>query len=82
MRRREESPSYELFMLALCLYALGSLAVEAVTPLSPATRVILHHADYGVCAIFFADFCVTASFAMLGDLNLAGPRVIEQIIRQ
>jgi voltage-gated potassium channel len=50
------SASYQLFMLVLCLYALASLAVQAAVRLDPAILQILEYADYGVCAIFFADF--------------------------
>ena len=53
------SPSYQLFMLALCLYALGALAVQATVHIEPETRSILDYADYAVCAVFFLDFVIS-----------------------
>ena len=49
---------FQLFMLVICLYSLGMLLVEAVVPLSPATRELLEYADTGVCILFLADFVV------------------------
>lgn len=60
---RSASPGYQIFMLALCLYALGALAAQSVIRLSPGTRVILDYADYGVCAIFLVDFLMSLLFA-------------------
>lgn len=53
------SPSYQFFMLVLCLYALGALAVQTVVRLPAATREILDYADYAVCAIFLVDFVIS-----------------------
>jgi voltage-gated potassium channel len=39
-------------MLALCLYALGTLAVQVAVQLEPGTRDILDYADYAVCMLF------------------------------
>lgn len=52
----EAGPGFQLFMFALCVYALGVAAVESAMRLNPATLAILEFADYGVCAVFFADF--------------------------
>ncbi len=49
---------YQLFMLALCLYALSVLAAEALVPMSARTRDVLTIADTAVCVVFFADFLV------------------------
>lgn len=54
--KADPSPGYQLFMLALCLYALGVLAMQTATQLDPSTAAILEFADYAVCAAFFADF--------------------------
>ncbi len=43
-------------MLALCIFALASLAIQVTARIEPGTKSILEYADYGVCAIFFADF--------------------------
>jgi voltage-gated potassium channel len=59
------SPSYELFMLVLCLYALGVLGVQSVAIIPGETREILDYADYAVCTIFFIDFAI--SFAGATD---------------
>jgi voltage-gated potassium channel len=55
---RTQSGTYQLFMLILCLLALGALAAETMLALSPATRQILGYADTAVCVLFFGDFCV------------------------
>src|SRR5262245_44393584 len=52
------SPPYQLFMLILCLFALGGLAAQRMAVLSPETRGVLEYADYLVCALFFVDFVV------------------------
>lgn len=50
------SPGYQLFMLVLCIYALGALGVQAVIRIDPAINVIVDYADYAVCTVFFLDF--------------------------
>lgn len=47
---------YDLFMLALSLYALAVLAAETLLALRPETVEVLRYADTGVCVLFFADF--------------------------
>lgn len=47
---------FQLFMLVLCVYALGALAAESFAPVSADTRKILEYADNVVCSLFFADF--------------------------
>ncbi len=53
---RPESPAYQVFILALSLFALGALAVRTVGDLPPETRGVLDTADLMVCAVFFLDF--------------------------
>lgn len=55
-RKSIESPMYQAVMLVLCLYAMGSLAVQAAVKLDPEVRSILDYADYAVCVLFFLDF--------------------------
>lgn len=50
------SPAYQLFMLVLCLYALGALAFQSAMELDPETSDVLDYADYVVCILFLADF--------------------------
>lgn len=50
------SQSYQLFMLALCLYAMGALAARSFLRLSSDTIQILEYADIGVCSLFLLDF--------------------------
>ncbi len=57
-RSESFSPAYQLFMLVLCLYALGGLAAQRMVALSPDTRGVLEYADYLVCALFFVDFVI------------------------
>jgi voltage-gated potassium channel len=47
---------YQLFMLALCVFALTVLAFETLAPLTASTRQILEVADTGICILFFGDF--------------------------
>lgn len=53
------SPAYQLFMLALCVYALATLVVHVAVPLTSGTEDILDYADYCVCALFFVDFVIS-----------------------
>lgn len=54
---------YQLFMLALCVYAILALAVERFLPISSATRELLDAADVGVCVLFGVDFVVSLATA-------------------
>ena len=54
-----EHPAYQLFMLVLCLFALGILAARTAARLAPETASILDLADRGVCVIFLIDFVVS-----------------------
>jgi voltage-gated potassium channel len=47
---------YQLFALALCLWALLALGATSFLKLSETTREILQFTDTAVCAIFFFDF--------------------------
>lgn len=47
---------YQLFMLALCLWAILSLATDTVVRLDPETSRVLDYADNVVCGLFFIDF--------------------------
>ncbi|MDI6808329.1 MAG: ion transporter [Candidatus Eisenbacteria bacterium] len=58
-RRPESVRPYQLFILALCLYAIVVLAIEAVVPLSPSTRQVLGYTDTGVCMVFLVDFLLS-----------------------
>jgi len=51
-----QSMPYQLFMLGLCLYAVGALAIETMVRVSPDTSTILEYTDVGVCAVFLLDF--------------------------
>jgi voltage-gated potassium channel len=59
MTDRQSSHAYQVFMLALCIFAMGALAVHSLMRLDPATAQILEVTDVAVCVIFFADFCVS-----------------------
>lgn len=52
------SQPYQVFMLALCFYALGTLAFESFFLLDPSTHQILKYADNAVCGLFFVDFAI------------------------
>ena len=51
--------AYQLFMLALCIYALIALAAERFIPLPPDLQGLIQDVDHGVCLIFFVDFVVS-----------------------
>ncbi len=53
------SSLYQLFMLALCVLVLISLAVETIWQLDADTRIILFWADTFVCLIFLGDFAAS-----------------------
>jgi voltage-gated potassium channel len=50
------APGYQIFMLALCLYAIGALAARTAVGFNESTVAILDTADYAICAVFFFDF--------------------------
>ena len=52
-----QSPGYQMFMLALCVFALGILAYETSAP-QPTTLAILDYADFAVCLVFLVDFVI------------------------
>ncbi len=56
MNEGRESTTYQLFMLVLCIFALGIVAALTLGRLSPETITILHWADLVVCVFFFLDF--------------------------
>src|SRR5260370_1027250 len=66
MSSREQwssSVGYQIFVVVLCLYALGVLSAQTLLPLSAETRSILHYADYAACVLFFTDFVVSFALA-------------------
>jgi voltage-gated potassium channel len=54
---------YQLFMLALCVYAILALAVERFFAISPGTRELLDYTDIGVCVVFGIDFVFSLATA-------------------
>jgi voltage-gated potassium channel len=55
--------SYQLFMLALCVYAILALAVERFFAISAGTRQLLDYGDIGVCVLFGIDFILSLTTA-------------------
>jgi voltage-gated potassium channel len=53
---KNEGSPYQLFMLALCLWALLSLAAGTVLSLDAETLALLAMADNAVCGLFLVDF--------------------------
>ena len=49
---------YELFMLGLCVYVLGSLAATTFLRLDPGVVAILESVDTLICVVFMTDFFV------------------------
>ena len=57
------SAPYQLFMLALCLYALLALGAGVFLDLNVNTRKILGYADTAICGVFLLDFLVSLARA-------------------
>jgi voltage-gated potassium channel len=55
-RSENGTHGYQLFMLALCVFALVALAVERAVPLPTGFRPLFAYADFAVCIVFFGDF--------------------------
>lgn len=55
---RLRHPAWQLCMLVLSVYALGSLSLESFVVTDPEIRSVLVTVDLMVCAVFFADFLV------------------------
>ena len=52
-------PSYQMFMLALCVIALGAILAQNAFRLDPEIERILEYADLVICMAFLVDFFVT-----------------------
>ena len=69
---------YQIFVVALSVWAIAALAVSAVVPHGTAAHTFLEYADVLVCGLFFVDFVVTLAsskdrwgyFATWGWLDL------------
>lgn len=61
--RRESSPSYQLFMLALCIASLAGLVLERVYSADKEMLALLDFADNVFCAVFLFDFCLSLARA-------------------
>ena len=51
--------AYQLFILALSLYAVGAIAFQSAKTLDAETVSLLQYADVVVCVIFFVDFLIS-----------------------
>lgn len=56
---RPRVPLYHLFMLALCVLALGILVIQHALDLDPEVLQVLDYADNLICIGFLIDFVVT-----------------------
>ena len=52
-------PLYQLFMLALCVLALGGIVVQNVVRQNPEIEAILDVADFLICIAFGIDFVIS-----------------------
>jgi voltage-gated potassium channel len=48
---------FQILLLALSVYVLIALLIEAVVPISASSRSILVYVDDAICCIFLYDFC-------------------------
>lgn len=53
------APTYQLFMLALCVLALVVLVAQNAFRLDPEVETLLTYADTAICAAFLLDFLIT-----------------------
>ncbi len=59
--------SYQLFMLALCIFALVALAVDRLFGLPHLVDRLIQYADFAVCLLLFADFIYSLASAPTGS---------------
>jgi len=57
--RSSRVPVYQLFMLALCVLALGLLVIQYAFRLDPEIEEVLDYADNVICVGFLIDFAIT-----------------------
>jgi len=55
--------SYQVFMLVLCMFALGTLAIDRLFRPGPDVIKILQYVDLVVCVIFLGDFSYSLATA-------------------
>jgi len=48
--------AYQLFILAISVYALAALAFDVLVKPAPETRALIQYADFVVCLVFLYDF--------------------------
>jgi voltage-gated potassium channel len=53
------APIYQLFMLSLCVLALGGIVVQNVFHLDPQVEIVLDDADFVICIAFALDVVVS-----------------------
>src|SRR5688572_17376674 len=56
---RQDIRPYDLFMIVLCVWALGVLAVGAFTRWNDSVGEVLGYADNVVCVFFLMDFFIS-----------------------
>jgi voltage-gated potassium channel len=53
------APAYQLFMLTLCVLALGAIVMQNLFTVDPEVEVLLEYADTAICVAFLFDFALT-----------------------
>lgn len=53
---QDRGQSYQIFMLVLCILALGALAMERLFRFGPDVAKLIQYADFAVCVLFLLDF--------------------------
>jgi voltage-gated potassium channel len=54
--KAEKIGAFQILLVALSVYVLVALFIEAVFPISDSSHAILLHVDNGICCIFIYDF--------------------------
>ena len=55
---------YQIFVLALSVWAIAALAISAVIPHGTAAHTFLEYADVLVCGLFFIGFAMTLALSI------------------
>jgi voltage-gated potassium channel len=57
------SAAYQLFLLAISLYVLVVLVLEAFVIRDEQVRLVLQYVDFAICLVFLSDFVLNLFYA-------------------
>lgn len=56
--QEEKLSIFQVLILLLSLYVIGSLVVSTFVSIKPEEQRLLNYIDHAICLIFFIDFCI------------------------